>query len=45
MYILISLEGQARYDAYEEARLAYEVLADKRGAYIKRVKFDKEGQQ
>ena len=36
MYILISLEGQARYDAYEEARLAYEVLADKRGGRTSR---------
>ncbi len=38
MYILVSKEGQAQYDTYEEAASAYEALEDNRGAYIKRVK-------
>ena len=38
MYVLISKEGQSRYETYQEALDAYDALEDKRGAYIKRVK-------
>ena len=38
MYILISNEGEERFNNLLDAITAYNALKDKRGAYIKRVR-------